>query len=671
LPALLAFSALATPACTTSAANEAPLAPDDAETLGTSQAAWNVVAPPLPGFPPNPVKPQSFLLATSWTPDMTSDDGWGPSYPRLLADVDGDGRKDIVGFGIAGAWVGRSTGSSFLAQYALAEYGADQGWTTSKHVRLVGDVTGDGRDDLVGFANDGVYLAASNGTGFGAARLVVADFGYDSGWRVESHTRLLADVDGDGRKDIVAYGRDGVWIARSTGTGFRAPSFVLASFGTAQSFTPARHVRTAADVNGDGRDDLVVFADDGVYTALSTGAGFLTPTRAVAEMGYSQSWRVDKHPRFLVDVNGDYKKDIIGFGDAGVYVARSTATGFGPATFEVPHFGTQQGFTSADANPRAVVDLNGDGYLDLVGVGPWSVWRSLGGPNGFGAATSVLNDLSRHDGIGGASTPLLFGDVDADGKADLVGFTSAAVRVARSTDAPLSQGPIGPANLSTADISDSSVRLTWTHPSTDELRFHIQYRKQGTAQYTNVFRPANTTSYSVTGLSASTTYCFRVGAQDAFVSTYTAETCATTRASSSGGGGGGGGGTSGSTLECGTGPNACGSDFHPEGYEFSASCPGSPPTDNASKCVTNSSSLGVFTMCGLNACPIGFHPVEFLFSAPCDLSSSGPTVNDNATTCQRDTSSFIACGNCPRGYTRTQIASSLRCKPYDTYQCTL
>jgi hypothetical protein len=32
-------------------------------------------------------------------------------------------------------------------------------------------------------------------------------------------------------------------------------------------------------------------------------------------------WRVDMHPRFLADVTGDGHADIIGFGDAGVYVA--------------------------------------------------------------------------------------------------------------------------------------------------------------------------------------------------------------------------------------------------------------------------------------------------------------------------------------------------------------
>jgi hypothetical protein len=33
-------------------------------------------------------------------------------------------------------------------------------------------------------------------------------------------------------------------------------------------------------------------------------------------------WRVDQHPRFLADINGDGRADVVGFGNAGVYVSR-------------------------------------------------------------------------------------------------------------------------------------------------------------------------------------------------------------------------------------------------------------------------------------------------------------------------------------------------------------
>ncbi len=55
----------------------------------------------------------------------------------------------------------------------------------------------------------------------------------------------------------------------------------------------------------------------------------------IADFGYAAGgWRVDKHPRFLVDITGDGMADIVGFGDAGVYVAINNGDG----TFQAPQF---------------------------------------------------------------------------------------------------------------------------------------------------------------------------------------------------------------------------------------------------------------------------------------------------------------------------------------------
>src|SRR6185503_346360 len=139
--------------------------------------------------------------------------------------------------------VGLSAGNHFASvAYVLAQFGTQQGWTAARNPRLVGDISHDGLDDVVGFGNDGVWTALSNGSGFAPARYVLADFGYNQGWRVETHARVLADV----------------YVALADGAGgFRPASFVLAQFGTQQGWTAARHVRTLVDLNGDGFDDIV------------------------------------------------------------------------------------------------------------------------------------------------------------------------------------------------------------------------------------------------------------------------------------------------------------------------------------------------------------------------------------------------------------------------------
>ena len=71
---------------------------------------------------------------------------------------------------------------------------------------------------IVGFGNDGVWVALGNGDGsFQGAQFVLADLGFSQGWRVEDHPRALADVSGDGRADLVGFGDDPdvketVWI---------------------------------------------------------------------------------------------------------------------------------------------------------------------------------------------------------------------------------------------------------------------------------------------------------------------------------------------------------------------------------------------------------------------------------------------------------------------------
>ena len=83
-----------------------------------------------------------------------------------------------------------------------------------------------------------------------------------------------------------------------------------------------KHPRFLGDVNGDGKQDIVGFAAGGVYVSLSTGSNFTAPGLWVNNYGYNTGkWRVEKHPRFLADVNGDGKQDIVGFADGGVYVS--------------------------------------------------------------------------------------------------------------------------------------------------------------------------------------------------------------------------------------------------------------------------------------------------------------------------------------------------------------
>jgi Ca2+-binding RTX toxin-like protein len=152
--------------------------------------------------------------------DFTLQHGWTSfnSSPRQLADVNGDGRADIVGFATNEIWVslGQNNGTFSDPFVAKNDYFTPQdgGWNSfDAYPRQVADVNGDGRADIVGFGGDGVYVALSNGTTFNNATKVTGNFSWQGGYWDNRMPRQVADVNGDGRDDIVGFRGDGVYVA--------------------------------------------------------------------------------------------------------------------------------------------------------------------------------------------------------------------------------------------------------------------------------------------------------------------------------------------------------------------------------------------------------------------------------------------------------------------------
>src|SRR5262249_35450018 len=135
--------------------------------------------------------------------------GFASPWMSSLADVDGDGRADLgatqggTGDGYY-AWVALSSGdgafSSAHGQGTLAGAGFASPWMSS-----LADVDGDGRADLVAThvgTGDGYYawVALSSGDGASSSphgQVTLAASGFASPWMSS-----LADVDGDGRADL-------------------------------------------------------------------------------------------------------------------------------------------------------------------------------------------------------------------------------------------------------------------------------------------------------------------------------------------------------------------------------------------------------------------------------------------------------------------------------------
>jgi hypothetical protein len=264
----------------------------------------------------------NFGVNQGWTSDNI--------FRREMADVNGDGRDDIVGFGTFGVQVAlaQSNGTFSAPTLGSNNFNPANGWASQDgFARTLADVNGDGRADIVGFGIAGTFVALGTGTGtFGAANFVLANFGVNQGWTSNNRFhREVGDVNGDGRADIVGFGTAGTLVALGQANGtFAAPVFALNNFGTNQGWSSQdAFTRDLADVNGDGRDDIVGFGVAGTLVSYGLSNGlFAAAEFELANFGANQGWTSDNiFHRELADVNGDGRADIVGFGQNGVFAA--------------------------------------------------------------------------------------------------------------------------------------------------------------------------------------------------------------------------------------------------------------------------------------------------------------------------------------------------------------
>ncbi|WP_406061069.1 VCBS repeat-containing protein [Streptomyces sp. NBC_01077] len=145
--------------------------------------------------------------------------GW-QIYDKIAggSDLDGDNRPDLVATDSAGyLWFYKGTGN--YAKPFGPRLRVSSGWNAYNQITAVGNIaTSPGTDlgagDLVARDRAGVLwlFRGTGGSGFGSPIRIGA------GWQAFSQLVGAGDVTGDGRPDLIAYGAGGTYVYRSTGS---------------------------------------------------------------------------------------------------------------------------------------------------------------------------------------------------------------------------------------------------------------------------------------------------------------------------------------------------------------------------------------------------------------------------------------------------------------------
>ena len=311
-------------------------------------------------------------------------------------DVNGDGYADVIigapnsGNGRAYVFLGAPGGLSVGPSLTM---NGGAGSEFGSAVCTAGDVNSDGYADVIIGAPGAATAEVHLGSAAGLFSTVHALLPSAAGSRFGAAVGTAGDVNGDGYSDVIVgaplfsngqAGEGGAFIYHGSQIGLLTPiarqlesNLAGGHFGVS--------VAGAGDVNGNGFFDVIVGADQWASGQAAEGGAFIHYGSAggVLAAGFStiQSNIVGAQLGYSVgeagDMNGDGYADVVigspyltnGQVEEGrLYVVAGSPAGIGTvSTFELNVAGVRLGWGVAGGG-----DVDGDGYSDVVGGGPYA-----------------------------------------------------------------------------------------------------------------------------------------------------------------------------------------------------------------------------------------------------------------------------------------------------------
>ena len=394
------------------------------------------------------------------------------NYPLLgnthvAADVNGDGRLDLVGSGANSADVMLNKGDgTFQAklQYPVAGQSQDV---------AAGDFNGDGKVDVVSTINTlQISLSLLLGNGDGTFNAPI-NFPNTSGF--DSPDVVATDLNNDGRLDVVILHSIACFTAPCV-----AAEVITVMLGNGDGTFQTRdlpapqhmHAMEAGDFNRDGIRDLAIGSENTkLHILLGVGDGTFVrqPEMTLIPGGdlFSACNDVD-----VADFNRDTIQDLVvplGNGNGNVVLL-----GNGDGTFR-QSFRITENAVSSPLN-LAVADFNLDGFQDIaraMGDGSFGLMEIASG-NGDGTFQAPVRYLMPPDRSSLGGIFITASDFNGDAKPDValeVGGASAILNVLINTTGggtapPTQTPPSAPALLSPANNArlplNQSIPFSWS-----------------------------------------------------------------------------------------------------------------------------------------------------------------------------------------------------------------
>jgi hypothetical protein len=339
-----------------------------------------------------------------------------------FADYNGDGQGDVA----IGPWI--YWGGDFEKVTRFYEGDAIDPVGYSKNFLMYsGDANADGKQDIyvLGFPGDESWWYENPGPTAAGEKLWQRHTMLDV---TDNESPMMTDIDGDGLDDLVCSSKGHYGYATHAGQDPKQPwRFVQVSPNNGyQRFT---HGIGVGDVDNDGKQDLL--EKDGWWkNPGETQAGeFWKFNKFAFSDGGSQM--------HAVDFDGDGKNEVLtGVAAHGYGLVYYKSLNAEATQFERVEIMTQDAATSpvgiavSQLHAVEVVDMNGDGVLDIVTGKRW--WAHANGdPGSAEPATLVWLETKRSgqrvsfvphvvDNSSGVGTQVSVGDVNGDGLVDIV-----------------------------------------------------------------------------------------------------------------------------------------------------------------------------------------------------------------------------------------------------------